>query len=73
MSNHCSAGQALIRIGREQEPQVANCLTGVRMGSEMTLIMEPPRVQTGQSVSKARKESNKCLMSAGEGSEKERS
>lgn len=39
MSNHCLAGQALSRAGREQEPQVENCLTGVRMGTEMTLIM----------------------------------
>lgn len=39
MSNHCLAGQALSRAGREQEPQVENCLTGVRMGAEMTVIM----------------------------------
>uniref|UniRef100_A0A8D3CXI3 Uncharacterized protein n=1 Tax=Scophthalmus maximus TaxID=52904 RepID=A0A8D3CXI3_SCOMX len=33
---------ALSRAGREQEPQVENCLTGIRMGTEMTLIMGSP-------------------------------
>lgn len=58
-----STGQAGSR-----EPQVENCLTGVKMATEMTLIMAS---QTGRSVSTARMGSNKCWMFAGEGSVKE--
>lgn len=71
MSNHCLGRQALSRAGREQEPKVENCLTGVRMGTEMTLIMGSLCGQTGWSVSRAGMGTNKCLMSAGEGSVKE--
>lgn len=65
MSDHCLAGRALSRAGGERGPQVANCLTGARMGAETTLITGS---QTGWSVSRAGIGSNKCLMSAGDGS-----
>ncbi|MEQ2194240.1 hypothetical protein XENOCAPTIV_025992 [Xenoophorus captivus] len=38
MSNHCTAGQALSRVGRKQEPKVESSLTG----TEMTLIIASP-------------------------------